>query len=156
MVAVDGRYGDVLGGAAVDGVTDRAPAVAQVAAADPAPLAVPAEQGWVDRDPVALMDEVDVGGHRHHVAGELVAGDDREGCGREQAGGDVEVGAADADGADADDDFTGAGRRIGRFADLHGTGLLVDDGTHHFSFEGEVGVVGSEWGSRADQSARVR
>ena len=132
VVAVDGGYGDVFGGAAVDGVADGAPAVAEVAAADAAPFAVAAEQGWVDGDPVALVDEVDVGSDGDDFAGELVAGDDREGGGREQAGGDVEVGAADSDGADPDDDFTGAGGGVGCFADVHGAGLVVDDGDASF------------------------
>ena len=61
MVAVDGGYGDIFGGAAVDGVADGSPAVTEVSAADAAPLAVAAEQGWVNRDAVALADEVDVG-----------------------------------------------------------------------------------------------
>ena len=73
-MTVHGRHRNVVGGGAVDGVTDGAPVVAEVPAPNAAPRAVAAEQRRVNRDPVSFVYEVDTGSHGDHFAGELVAG----------------------------------------------------------------------------------
>jgi len=74
QVAVGDRRHGVLRGGARRGHADGVPPLAEVAPPDRAVVAFAAEQGRVDRDPVALGHLGDLGADGDHRAGELVAG----------------------------------------------------------------------------------
>jgi hypothetical protein len=124
-VRVGRRDGDVLGEGAVDGVADRVPVRAQVAAARLTRRAVPAEKRRVDRDPFPAAPFVSRAvTERDDAAGELVARNDRVRRGRELTVGDVQVGAADAARPHLHDQLAVPRHRVGDLGHLQFARLL--------------------------------
>jgi hypothetical protein len=127
--AVRDRRDRVLRRAAGCGHPDRLPPLAQVVAAVPTVVALVAVQGRVHRHPVADAALGDVVSDRHHLTGELVAGDDRQRR-RELAGQDVQVGTAEPAPGDGHHDVSRAGRRVVERGDLDLAGSADHGGSH--------------------------
>src|SRR5207244_3422892 len=109
---------------------DAVPVLAQVEAAGAALAAGAVVKRGIHGHEVADLDVADLAADRHHLAAELVAGDDRVAGRSELAADDVDVGAADAARLDRDHGVSGAGGRVLHLLDRELIRFLDHDGLH--------------------------